>query len=149
MHARPSEHVVSSAHAAAAVQRPQLATAPSEQRTPVRAVHAVWLIAGWQDWHGLVGLTSPLPRQAPSIAQVPALIGAEHEPVASSHASTVHARPSLQVVSVTHTAAPLHVPQPAVVPSLQRAPVRGDQPFGFAAALHQRHAFPTLTLMSA
>lgn len=48
--AAPSEHVLLSAHAAAAVHMPQPATVPSSQRVPVLGVHADVLAAVSQIW---------------------------------------------------------------------------------------------------
>jgi hypothetical protein len=67
---------------------------------------------------------------------VPALIGFEQVPVASSQESVVHARVSLQLDCVVHIAEPLQTPQPAVSPSLQRAPVRALQPVVLTVGSH-------------
>ena len=56
---RPSLHAENVGHVACAVQRPQPGTEPSSQRTPVRAVHAVVLLADVQTWHEFAALSAP------------------------------------------------------------------------------------------
>jgi hypothetical protein len=84
----------------------------------------------------------------PLIAQVPGTIVDSHIPTRSSHASLVHESPSVHVVSVTQTAAPLQRPHPDVVPSLHRVPVRGVQLVGLPTGSHQRQGLPLLTVIA-
>ena len=82
------------------------------------------------------------------MAQLPGVTVTAHVPVASSHASAVHVRPSEHVVSVAQTALPVHTPQPDVSPSLQRVPIRGDQALGLAVGSHHKHALLALTVIA-
>ena len=56
---RPSLHVEPTPQVEDDEQTPQVAPGPLSQRCPVRAVHAVWLVAGVHCWHWFDGLTSP------------------------------------------------------------------------------------------
>jgi len=86
---------------------------------------AVWLTAGWHDWHALAGLVAPVAKQAPAIRQ-PA--DTSHRSVVSLHVSQdkVHGlEPGRHTPVALHVSGPLH----------QRPSVQ-DVPSGSAGLLH-------------
>lgn len=130
---------------AAAVHVPHPAVLPSVHRTPVRALHAVALLAAVQTSQVFIGFTAPSAQQAPAMRQ-PADTGNVQFPVVSSQVSPVHESPSLHVVLVAHVPDPLQTPHPDGAPSLHRTPTRALQAVAFAAGSHVWQGFAGLTV---
>ena len=64
LRAEPPLQVAPAVHVSPLVQY-----APSSHEAPVRAVHALVELAGWQTWHWFVGLIAPEAWHAPEITQ--------------------------------------------------------------------------------
>ena len=81
--------------------------------------------------------------------QEPGPTGYEQAPVASSHVSVVHDWPSAQLETVAHRPEVLQAPQPAIEPSMQRAPVRAVHDIVLCVGSHERHGFVGSTVPAA
>lgn len=109
--------------------------------------HAMFARMGSQISHWLLGLRVMPMKQVPPIRHWPGISGNVQAPVESLHVSMVQGCASLQVDAVVHIP-PLHIPQPAVLPSLQR-PVRIDHAMVLDDVRHSWHEFVGLTVPSA